>query len=89
VSSNAALAQLARLANASNPQDAAIQSAASPEALFAAEHDLLQDYRFISIAHVPQIYWLSPRIKNWSQPMEGGWSFKDAWLETTGSAAQR
>jgi ABC-type transport system substrate-binding protein len=91
-SSNAALAQVAMLSNASNSQDAAIPSAAIPETLYAAERELIQEFRVIPIAHVPQIYWLSSRLKNWSQPKEGGWALKDAWLESdrpTASAAQR
>jgi ABC-type transport system substrate-binding protein len=91
LSSNAALAQFVML-NASDPKDSAIQSATTPEALYAAEHELLQDFRIVPIAHVPQIYWLSPRIKNWTQQKEGGWSLKDAWLGTdspAASAAQR
>ncbi|MCU1310076.1 MAG: hypothetical protein JWO20_1201 [Candidatus Angelobacter sp.] len=91
-SSNAALAEMAVLSHASNPQDATIRSAATPEDMYAAERELIQEFRLIPIAHVPQIIWLSSRLKNWSQPKEGGWAFKDAWLEgdrPTASGAQR
>jgi peptide/nickel transport system substrate-binding protein len=91
-SPNATLSDLATLSNAAKQQDAAIRSAATPEEMYAAERELIQEFRVVPIAHVPQIYWLNSRLKNWSQPKEGGWSFKDAWLESdrpTASAAQR
>jgi peptide/nickel transport system substrate-binding protein len=85
----AALAQLAALTEISD-SDSAVRSADGPERLFAAEGQMLQDFRIIPIAHVPQIYWLSNRMRNWTQPKEGGWGLRDAWVETPSvSAVQR
>lgn len=59
------------------------QAAASAnlEALYAAERAALEGFRIIPVAHVPQIYWLNPRVRDWTIPSNGGWRLQDVWVE--------
>jgi len=53
----------------------------SPEELYALDRVLRSDFRLIPIVYVPQAWALSPRVKNWVTPREGGWRLADVWLE--------
>src|SRR5437588_3398854 len=61
--------------------------ARNSEQLFRLEGDLLSGYRVIPIAHLPETYGLSARLKNWSETLEGGWKLEDVWLEGGSPAA--
>jgi hypothetical protein len=52
------------------------------EALYLAERNLLEGYRVIPLAHVPDTYGVSPRVKGGSgiSPL-GEWRFSDIWIE--------
>ncbi|MCU1285256.1 MAG: hypothetical protein JWO13_1606 [Acidobacteriales bacterium] len=76
-----ALFEFAKVFGVTQQQESTVLGATTPESLYAAERDLLQDFRIIPIAHVPEIFWLNPRLKNWAQPREGGWRMQDVWLE--------
>lgn len=56
--------------------------AETPEALYVSERALLESYRVIPLAHVPDIYGVSPRVKGGPgiTPL-GEWHFGDLWLE--------
>ncbi len=61
--------------------------AATPEQLYAAERALLASYRVVPLVHLPDIYGLGPRVKNWMPPRWGGWRLDDVWLDTASGAA--
>lgn len=56
--------------------------AAASEAPYAAERRLLEDFRLVPLFHLPQIYELSPRIRNWDPQPWGDWRLDNVWLET-------
>jgi len=56
-------------------------AAAAPEALFAAEHRLLEDFRLVPLFHLPEVYGVSPRLRNWDPQPWGDWRLDDVWLE--------
>jgi peptide/nickel transport system substrate-binding protein len=55
-------------------------TAASPEAAYAAELALLQDYRVVPLFHLPEIYGLGPRVRAWAPSRWGGWKLDNVWL---------
>ena len=74
-----ALADLAGQLGANQPKIAAPYT---PEQLFHAESALLQDASIIPLAHLPETYGLSARVRNWTEPVAGGWPLADVWVET-------
>jgi peptide/nickel transport system substrate-binding protein len=44
---------------------------------YEAERALLESYRVVPLAHLPEIYGLSPRVRNWA-----GWDLGRVWLDT-------
>lgn len=54
----------------------------SPEALFAAERDLLADFHVIPLLHLPYVYGVGPRVRGGPgiTPL-GEWRFEKLWLE--------
>ncbi len=55
----------------------------TPEQLYAAELTVVQTYRVVPLAHLPETFGLSAQIKNWMPRRWGAWRLDDAWLETT------
>ncbi len=53
----------------------------TPEALLAAERKLLEDFRVTPLFHLPEIYGLSPRVRNWDPQSWGDWRLDNVWLE--------
>ena len=53
---------------------------ASPEAVYAAERALLQGYRVVPLFHLPEIYGLGSRVRNWAATRWGGWKLDGVWL---------
>jgi MarR-like DNA-binding transcriptional regulator SgrR of sgrS sRNA len=53
---------------------------ASPDALYATERSLLQGYRVIPLFHLPEIYGLGSRVRNWTATRWGGWKLDSVWL---------
>jgi hypothetical protein len=71
----AASLNLADLLNLAEP--------ASPEACYAAERALVEDFRVIPLVHLPEIYASRPAVRTWQTPglLKGGqWRFEDLWL---------
>src|SRR5579871_263194 len=54
----------------------------SPEALFAFERKLLEDFRLVPLFHLPEIYGVSSRVRNWEPQPWGDWRIDNVWLET-------
>ncbi len=54
------------------------------EDLYQAERALLDDFRVIPIAHVPQCFVLSQRVRDWSMKREGGLPLDNVWVEVAG-----
>ena len=59
----------------------------TPEQLYAAELALMQTYRVVPLAHLPEAYALSPQVKNWMPRRWGAWRLDDAWLDTSAQSA--
>ena len=81
VDSTDASTALLHLAAQMSADKSKIGSPATPEQLFRAESALLEDASIIPLAHLPETYGLSPRVRNWAAPIAGGWPLADVWLE--------
>ena len=57
-------------------------AAATPEALFAYERKLLEDFRIVPLFYLPEVYGLSSRVRNWDPQAWGDWRLDNIWLET-------
>ena len=55
--------------------------AVTPESLFAAERKLLEDFRLVPLVYLPEVYGLSPRVRNWDPQPWGDWRLDNVWLE--------
>jgi peptide/nickel transport system substrate-binding protein len=55
--------------------------AATPEALFAYERKLLEDFRIVPLFYLPEVYGLSSRVRNWDPQAWGDWRLDNIWLE--------
>ncbi len=75
---------LAGLASALGLADLpAISDPASPEACYAAERALVEDFRVIPLVHLPEIFASRPAVRTWQTPgllKTGEWRFEDVWL---------
>lgn len=83
--SRAALAELAAPFGMSDA--AGIEFGATPEQLYVAERSLLETYRVVPLAYLPESYGLSAHLKNWMPLRWGAWRLEDAWLEAPAAAA--
>lgn len=52
----------------------------SPQSLYFAESALLREHRIIPLFHLPEIYGLSPRVRNWAPSRWGGLNLDSVWL---------
>lgn len=59
-------------------------SATTIEDLYQAERAVLDDFRILPIAHIPQSLVLSQRVRNWSMKREGGLPLDNVWVEVAG-----
>ncbi len=57
-----------------------IAATTAPQALYAAERGLLRDFMIVPLAYVPEVYALSPRVRNWVMPRQGGWPLENVSL---------
>jgi len=53
----------------------------TPEESYAAERALVDGFRIVPLIHLPQIYGLSPRVKNWAPSRLGAWRLDNVWLQ--------
>ncbi len=83
--SSDAQAALADIVAAIDPaQVPRILSAKTIEDFYQTECALLDDFRVIPIAHVPQSFVLSQHVRNWSMKREGGLPLDNVWVEVVG-----
>ena len=61
-------------------RDAGPGAPASPEALYVSERALLQGYRVVPLFHLPEIYGLGSRVRNWTATSWGAWKLDNVWL---------
>ena len=54
---------------------------ASPEALFTYERKMLADFRIVPLFYLPEVYGLSPRVRNWDARPWADWRLDNVWLE--------
>ena len=52
----------------------------SPQAIYAAESQVVRDHRIIPLFHLPEIYGLGPRVRGWAPSRWGGWKLDSVWL---------
>jgi len=76
-------AALASLAAALGLPDGERLEASGPEQLHAAERAILDSYRVIPLAHLPETYGLGARVRNWTALRWGGWRLDDVWLDVS------
>jgi len=53
----------------------------TPEQYYAAERELREKARIVPLLHLPVVYGLSPRVKDWPASRWGGWTLDRVWLE--------
>jgi hypothetical protein len=61
--------------------NAAILGATRSEDLFEIERKLLEGFRVLPVAHVPQVLWLNSSAHNWQQLANGAWQLDQLWVE--------
>jgi peptide/nickel transport system substrate-binding protein len=61
-----------------------VLSAKTIEDLYQTERAILDDFRLLPIAHVPQSFVLSQRVRNWSMRREGSLPLDNVWVEVAG-----
>jgi hypothetical protein len=64
---------------------AAPPPAATLDAVYQAESQLLERSVVVPIVHLPEIYGLSDRVGTWNRPAvsaSGAWNFADVWLRS-------
>jgi ABC-type transport system substrate-binding protein len=66
--------------NIAPPDSTKAATAGTPEDLYHAEQNLLSGFRVVPIAHVPEVWGLSTRVRNWASLRAGGWDIADLWL---------
>ena len=75
----AALTRIGSILNSARLQKA--QTAGTPQALYAAEADALNDYSIIPIAHIPEAFSRSAIVHDWSMTRWGELRLGDLWIE--------
>jgi peptide/nickel transport system substrate-binding protein len=81
VSDNAKAALASILARLDSGEIPRVLSARSAEDLYAAEKEVLEQWRIVPIAQLPQDFALGPRVHDWIEPHEGGWPLANVWME--------
>ena len=65
-------------------EDIALDESSDATTVYEREKSVLESYRVIPIAHLPRVYGLGPRVRNWSMPpgaAMNGLPLADVWLE--------
>ena len=58
---------------------------ATHENLYNRERDVLENFRIVPLIHVPEVFGLSSRLKDWMPARWGKWRLADAWLDSAAS----
>jgi peptide/nickel transport system substrate-binding protein len=53
----------------------------TPEAVYAAERESIENFTVVPLVDVPEIVGLGARLKNWLAPPWGAWRLDEVWLE--------
>ena len=62
---------------------AALAESASPQIIYNREREILDAFRIVPLVWIPQVYGLSPRVRNWTPPGPGQtWPLADVWLDS-------
>ncbi len=85
VNPRAALSLLAATLSLGDGNDAA--AAVTPDQQYAVEKAMVDSNRVIPLVHIPEIYGLSPLLRNWMPTRWGAWRLEDAWLALPEPAA--
>ena len=80
-----ALSALASTLSLGDGNDAA--AAVTPEQQYAVEKAMVDSNRVIPLVHIPEVYGLSPLLRNWMPTRWGAWRLEDAWLALPEPAA--
>lgn len=75
---------LARLGLFLGADSAALPPKAAAEEIYARERAAVDSFRVIPLVHLPDVYGVGPRVRDWiapSFPGAGGTPFADVWLE--------
>lgn len=72
---------LAALGPATGIEAPPLPDSAAAEELYARERFVVDSFRVVPLAHLPEVWGLSARVKDWSTPRAGGWRLADMWLE--------
>ncbi|HXN80096.1 MAG TPA: hypothetical protein VN869_04270, partial [Steroidobacteraceae bacterium] len=72
---------LAALGRATGMEAPPLPDSATPEELYVRERFVVDSYGVVPLAHLPEVWGLSARVKDWSTPRAGGWRLADVWLE--------
>jgi peptide/nickel transport system substrate-binding protein len=65
-------------------EDPGLPETAGAAEIYAREKAVIETYRVVPIAHLPRVYGLGPRVRNWSMPpgaAMNGLPLADVWLE--------
>jgi ABC-type transport system substrate-binding protein len=76
-----ALATLAATLGLDADSGSAILGAGRPEDLYEIERKLLDNFRAIPVARLPQAVWLSGGTHSWQQLPAGNWDLDQLWVE--------
>lgn len=65
------------------PAGSELPQSASAEQAFRTEKSVVESFMVIPVATVPEAYGLSTRVRNWNQPLMGGWplAWGEVWVE--------
>jgi MarR-like DNA-binding transcriptional regulator SgrR of sgrS sRNA len=64
------------------PQSVGVVSVEELEGVYKLEKQMLSDFQIIPLAHLPQTFGLSARVRNWMPTPTGQWQLADVWLAT-------
>ncbi|MGH9757715.1 MAG: ABC transporter substrate-binding protein [Candidatus Acidiferrales bacterium] len=86
MNSDSARAALANFIEALSPvaeiDSSAIADSGGAEAVYQRERDIVASFQVIPLVHLPQVYGLSPLLRDWKAPGPGeSWPLAGVWLE--------
>ncbi len=84
VSANARAALASMLTRLDAGQIPRLFPARTPEDLYGVESEVLEQWRVVPLAHIPEGFVLGPRVRDWLEPREGGWPLASVWMEAVG-----
>lgn len=87
-----ALSDFLAQADAGSLGDSKVSSlpeSATSEEIYKQQRGVLDTYRIVPLAWLPQVYGLSARVRDWKAPGPGEtWPLADVWLDSPGTGAE-